>query len=213
MILHDTINIGDKIGRWEVLSPADPVIRNNKKIRRWLCRCECGTERVVRELSLKQETSKSCGCLHKEIASEACRANMTTHGMSNTRLYAIYKHMCNRCYRPTDSRYSLYGGRGITVCDEWLDSFEAFYNWSIKNGYNDSLSIDRKDFNGSYTPDNCRWANDYEQSNNRSCNKNYTYKDETHTISEWAKIFDMPYKKLWKRLEVLGWEISKALTT
>lgn len=213
MILHNTINVGDVIGMWEVISPAEPVRCGGRNIKMWTCKCRCGTIKDVREPSLKREDSKSCGCTRQAAMLAGVKEKATTHGMSNTRLYAIYKHMNNRCYRKSDIKYPKYGGRGITVCDEWLDSFEAFADWALNNGYSDNLSIDRINVDGNYCPENCRWADDYVQNNNRSNSKKYTYNNQTLTIAEWARLLDMNYKKLWKRLEVFEWDIERALTT
>ena len=118
-----------------------------------------------------------------------------THGMSDTRLYRIYKHILNRCNNKNDNRYDRYGARGITICEEWKD-FNRFAEWALANGYNDKLSIDRINVNMGYSPDNCRWADAHQQSNNRSNNKLYTYNSATHTIAEWATLYNIPYKRL-----------------
>lgn len=201
---------GEKFGRWTVIGEAEPKIWEGRRIRRWNCQCECGTQRAVLEGTLVKGKSKSCGCFHSEIMKEVGRRQIT-HGMSDTRLYAIYKHMICRCYNENDIRYDRYGGRGIAVSDEW-SNFENFMVWAYDNGYNDDLSIDRIDTNGNYSPDNCRWATKIEQANNKSNNRTYTFNGETHTIAEWARITDMPYKKLWKRFYA-GWSVERALTT
>jgi hypothetical protein len=119
--------------------------------------------------------------------------------------------MLDRCYDKNNIRYENYGGKGIIVVKEW-HTFEAFMKWALANGYTDKLSIDRIDLDGNYAPDNCRWADAITQANNKSNNTNYTYNGETHTIAEWARIVNMPYKKLWKRFHI-GWSVEKALTT
>ena len=134
-----------------------------------------------------------------------------THGMSDTRLYRIYKHILNRCNNKNDNRYDRYGARGITICEEWKD-FNHFAEWALANGYNDKLSIDRINVNMGYSPDNCRWADAHQQSNNKSNNKLYTYNSATHTIAEWATLYNIPYKRLWKRLKC-GWDMERALLT
>lgn len=201
---------GQKFGRWTVVAEAekDPSIISRSK--RWLCQCECGTRRVVSANSLMSGRSLSCGCYHSEIMRDVGATN-ATHGLSSSRLYAIFKHMNNRCSNPNDIRYEEYGGRGIRVCDEWA-SFGAFAEWALTHGYRDTLSIDRIDVNGDYCPDNCRWSTPKEQAINRRSSVLYEYNGQTHCISEWAEIFGMNYTKLWKRLHN-GWDIAKALTT
>lgn len=202
---------GKRFGRWTVLYEGEPIIGSgNRRLRRWICRCDCGSERLVRELNLKQGKSSSCGCYHSDLMHEVGKVN-TTHGMSETRLYRIYKHMICRCNNPNDIRYDIYGGRGIRVCDEW-SSFEVFAEWAIANGYRDDLSIDRIDVNGNYSPDNCKWSSDQEQASNRRSNILIEYNGKTQNIAYWANEVGMPYKKLWKRIKN-GWSTEKALTT
>ena len=134
-----------------------------------------------------------------------------THGMTDSRLYRIYKHMLNRCNNPNDIRYTQYGGRGISICDEW-NTFEKFATWANNNGYQDTLSIDRIDVNKDYSPENCRWSTPYEQSCNKTNTRLVTFGGKTQCIAEWAKELNMPYKKLWRRFN-LGWDVKRALTT
>lgn len=203
--------VGKEFERWTVISAADPTItKSNRVHRRWMCRCECGTERVVLERSLKNGTSKSCGCYHRDEMKVIGKCNKK-HGMTNTRLYRIFKHMKNRCYNPNDVSYKNYGMLGITICDEW-DTFDSFSEWALSHGYDERLSIDRLDVTRGYSPDNCRWTDAVTQANNKRNTKYYTYNGETHNIGEWAVIFNIPYKKLWKRINS-GWDIQKALTT
>lgn len=207
----DTTNlIGERFGRWTVIGFAENTSKTSRG-RRWFCRCDCGTERVVKAQSLLSGKSKSCGCLHSDVMKSVGKQYNTKHGMTNTRLYRIHRHIINRCTNPNDIRYNNYGGRGITMCNEWFD-FETFAKWALDNGYNDNVSIDRIDVNGNYCPENCRWASNLEQANNRTSNKMYTFNGETHNIKQWSEIYNIPYKKLWKRL-YRGWDISRALTT
>lgn len=121
------------------------------------------------------------------------------HGKSNTRLYRTYKHMKERCYNKNDKRYKWYGRRGITICKEWLNDFQAFYDWAISNGYNDTLTIDRIDVDGNYEPDNCRWVDMKTQANNRRSNVYLTYNGKTQTMVEWSKELNIPYRTLQDR--------------
>ncbi len=117
-----------------------------------------------------------------------------------------------RCYNPKSQYYYRYGARDIKVCDEWLNDFKAFYDWSMANGYRDNLTIDRIDVNGNYEPSNCRWVSQKMQQNNRSNNRLITYNNETHTISEWAEICNISQACLRHRIE-RNWNIEKALNT
>ena len=137
-----------------------------------------------------------------------------THGLSGTRLYRIYNNMKSRCYKPYATEYQEYGGRGITVCPEWLNrtsGFINFYNWSLQNGYSDTLTIDRIDNNKEYSPSNCRWVTRKLQNNNSRRTVKIEFMGETHSITEWAAIKKMNRNTLAKRLNN-GWSIEDALT-
>lgn len=163
--------------------------------------CDCGAIRIVFANSLKSGKSKSCGCYGTERHTEVCENNFKTHGDSKSRLYKIYCGIKKRCYNPHAYNYKNYGARGIAMCDEWLNDWITFKDWSLKNGYNDSLTIDRIDVNGNYSPLNCRWVTCVAQANNKRTSRRVTYQGETHTLAEWARILDIPYKMLHKKIQ------------
>lgn len=137
--------------------------------------------------------------------------NLTTHGKSNTRLYRIYKTMKCRCYNKNREEYPNYGGRGIKVCDEWLNDFMVFYNWAMDNGYKEDLTIDRIDNNKGYSPANCRWVDKKIQACNTRRNLKLTYNGVTHLISHWAELLNLDQCLLSHRYSS-GWDIEKMLT-
>lgn len=171
---------------------------------RWRCICDCGTETIVSGTNLKTGAVKSCGCLR--------HMKHDTHHLSNTRLYRIWNEMKNRCYLKNHHAYSYYGARGITVCDEWKDNFEAFYTWAISNGYSKNLTIDRIDNNGSYSPTNCRWATRKEQVNNRRSCVLITYNGETKNLMQWCELLNLPYKLIHQRMRLKNISFQEAIS-
>ena len=132
------------------------------------------------------------------------------HGGRYTRLYNIWLNMKQRCSNPKASHYEYYGGRGISVCREWRDSFSSFREWAISNGYNEKLTLDRTDRDEDYCPGNCRWITQTEQMSNTSRNIMLTYQGETHSLSEWSRIVGVPYGTLKSRLRY-GWSVERML--
>ena len=180
----------------------------------WKCKCECGKCVDVIAKHLTMQGTKSCGCLLEEQNTRMRSGEYNpkrTHGKSNTRIYRIWKDMKRRTVNPNRQNYDRYGGRGISVCAEWCDDFETFYQWSMQNGYQDTLEIDRIDNDKSYSPENCRWVSKIVNANNRACSRKITYLGETKTIAEWSKILGISYTKLIYRINA-GWSLDRAFS-
>ncbi|MCR8641441.1 hypothetical protein NV379_02115 [Paenibacillus sp. N1-5-1-14] len=195
--------IGVKFNRLVVIERS--VNKNGKTA--WLCECTCSlkTRKVVQGGHLKNGSIKSCGCLAREVK--------TKHGMHNTRIYSILRDMKDRCNNINNKSYDKYGGRGINVCDEWLDKengFIDFYKWALENGYSNKLTIDRIDVNSNYEPSNCRWVTMEVQQNNKRNNVSIEINGHTKTLSEWSKFSGIPrvtldnrYKQGWDNEDIL----------
>lgn len=190
---------GKRFGRWSVLSYAGD--------RKWLCRCDCGTAKTVDGHSITR--GLSTGCL-------GCRPNQShrrTHGERKTRLYNIWCGMKTRCLNQKDAAYPRYGGRGITICRAWIDSYEAFRDWAMANGYRPHLTIDRENNDGHYEPDNCRWATYAEQNRNYRRNRPIFYGGRHVLIGDLAAEKGLPADVVKNRVRRYGWPIAKALNT
>lgn len=151
----------------------------------WFCECDCGNTKLAHAGRLRNGTLRSCGCLHSEQAKENYK-HCIKHGLSQTRIYSIWKGMLERCENSKSKVYKHYGERGITICEEWKD-IKTFYDWALNNGYKDNLEIDRIDNNGNYEPSNCKWSTRKEQTNNERRNIRVEINGEEHTLAQWAE--------------------------
>ena len=191
--MHINDLTGRRFGRLTVIRKTDQRGPDGGII--YECLCDCGNTCLVwgNKLTRKGHSAKrSCGCLHDETHPQ--------HGGSKTPLYHKWKGMRERCYDPKSKQFHDYGGRGISVCEEWRNDFAAFREWAIENGYEKGLSIDRIDVNGNYCPENCRWITLEEQQRNKRNVKPITWNGETHLLPEWADILGIKYGTLWKRM-------------
>ena len=182
--------IGKRFGRLVVLN-LDHVSEKNHNSW-WKCRCDCGREVVVYRGSLTSGDSISCGCYHREHVRDFPK----THGMSSTPLYSTWSGMVQRCTNQNAKNYERYGGRGVTVCSEWENDFKNFHDWAVMHGYEQGLTIDRKDNDLGYSPDNCRWVDRITQQNNTRRNKLVTFNGETRSIAEWSRILGINHETL-----------------
>lgn len=194
---------GTRFGMLTIIKEVEPYYYNGHPYRQFLCQCDCGKTSITTLGRLRIGMTKSCGCQsgsrpnHKEL--------------TNTRIYNIWRSMKQRCYDSNAISFPNYGGRGISVCDEWRNDFMAFYNWAMTNGYKDNLSIDRIDFNGNYEPSNCRLATMGEQAQNKRNNIVLELNGEKHTIAEWSRITGFRAGTLQNR-KYAGWSDEKTLT-
>lgn len=197
--------VGQKYGHLTVVG-----LTNNAshRERHWLCKCDCGNEHITTSHNLICGITTQCvECSNRQIG----KSN-TKHGTKPIQLYRTYQNMKTRCNNDHYFLYHRYGGRGITICKEWQESFIAFREWALKNGYRKGLTLDRIDNDGNYCPENCRWATVKEQSNNRITNRMLSIDGETDTMANWSRRLDMPYWVLQRRLSD-GWSEEMALGT
>ena len=197
--------IGQRFGRLVVIERAE----NKGKQSAWICDCDCGNSRAFFQNNLLRGTSKSCGCLQKELLSERKR----THGgwANKEPLYEVWHGIRRRCDCVTDQHYPDYGGRGISYCEDWND-YGKFREWAMSSGYAKGLSINRIDNNGNYEPDNCEWTTSKIQQNNRRCNVVFELDGELLTLKQIAEKYLINYQTLYSRVQKSGWPIEEAVS-
>jgi hypothetical protein len=196
----------------------DHITKDNGHHDMWKCQCKCGKIVEVEGRHLLNGGTKSCGCYSTEIL----RKHSTTHGLSEDPLYKRWRNMIHRCYYENDINYHNYGGRGIYVCDEWYNPslkgdelratgnpyYIAFYNWAMESGYEPSLSIDRIDVDGPYSPDNCRWVTQKQQVANLRRNKYITVDGEKLTYAEYEQKYGLSESIVSSLTRNCGWSLA-----
>lgn len=169
------------------------VFKNKRYL--WECQCDCGNTTIVYPQQMITGRQKACRC-GKSVTFHEMHYK---HGGAGTRLYEIWCSMKKRCNNPHAKNYDRYGGRGITVCSEW-EQFEPFRDWALSVGYAEALTLERKDVNGNYCPENCTWIPQKRQARNRTSNKNIQINGETHTLVEWCEIRKLNYSTVYSRI-------------
>ena len=233
--MRTTMMKGKVFGKLTVTGGKDSGSKNTY----WECTCGCGTKRMFRSDRLHSGKSRSCGCSkrdeyvdrsvipatvvkHIPNASEIIKPrtlpvnffdrSVATHGMTDSAEFITWCSMKERCYNPNSSNFKHYGGRGIIICEEWLDDFVSFYSY-VGDKPTEGHSIDRfPDNNGNYEPGNVRWATHEQQSNNRRCCKPILYNGKTLTASQWSRIVGLPDGVIRTRIFDLKWDIARAMT-
>lgn len=185
-------------GKLKVVSRADNRVEPSGRSKvYWLCKCECGNEKEIESSSLRAGTSKSCGCVGR---GKIKNLNLS-HNKYKTPEYRAYQKMKERCLNKNVDRYKNYGGRGITICDSWLESFQNFYE-DMGERPSPEHSLDRKNVNGNYEKENCRWATKNQQDNNKVNTIYVQHNNETKSLSDWCRYYGLNYKSTWKKYKL-----------
>lgn len=200
-------SLGTRYGRLTAISIHGVTGKSVTLVR---CACDCGVEHVARLGDLRSGGTLSCGCLQRERASEASRTHGQKRGGKVSPEYRAWQNMKTRCLDPRNAGYKNYGGRGITVCDRWLNSFEAFLqDMGQKPG--PEYSIDRIDNSLSYNPDNCCWATRADQNRNTRRTKMLSFNGETLCLADWAERTGIPAQTLARRI-ARGWSLDRVFS-
>ena len=201
---HNFLDLkGQRFGRLTVIGLYDT--KNGKS--RWLCKCDCGNSCTPTTSNLRSGTSTSCGCVRNE---RIAKLNLR-HGEYNSPLYKKWRQMINRC-KPEYIEAKSYFYRGIGVCNEWKD-FLNFRTWALLNGYQNGYSLERKDVNKGYLPENCCWIPLKEQARNKQNTFWIEYRGEKKSLIEWCELLHLKYSKIYKRIHYRHWDIERAFTT
>lgn len=198
---------GMKYGRLTILKRVPTP--KHLRVTHWECECECGKRIITTRPNLITGHTKSCGCYALELITG--NKYRETHNESRTRLYYIWQSMKQRCYDETLEKYNDYGGRGIKICNEWIE-YANFAKWAKNNGYKNNLTIDRIDVNGDYEPSNCRWASMKVQNRNKTTTRYLELDGIKKSMAEWSELLDIPTSTIVNRLN-RGCTDEEALNT
>lgn len=206
--------LGKKFGRLQVVRYCGI---GKTKYAQWECLCDCGNFKIISSNHLVNRNTQSCGCLARENA----RKRLLKHGGGREKICTIWRDIINRCCNLRDRQYKDYGGRGIKICDEWLNDFNSFKKWALENGYKqeplkngkNKWTIDRINNDGNYEPNNCRWVDIKTQSNNRRTNVRYKILGGEYTIPQIAQIVGINQRVLYTRIYNHGWDLMRAVNT
>lgn len=203
------IQEGDRFGYLTVIREVEPNITPCGTVqRKFLCRCDCGSEVIHSLGAFRRSSNCSCGCKNYDIGS---LNRKYTKEQTSSFLYSTWQGMKQRCLDPKSTSYYLYGGRGIKVCNEWLYDYTKFYDWALSNGASKEMTLDRIDVNGDYEPSNCRWADAYTQANNTRQNRFIEYNGERLSVMQWSRRTGIKESAIRARLDLYGYSIGEAL--
>ena len=204
---YESMILGHKFGR---LTPIRSAGKGKYGDTMWECVCDCGNHSYVSTSRLLRGKSLSCGCYSRDVCIERSTKHNGSHRGNTEKLYRIWNDMKRRCSKEYRSDYERYGGRGITVCSEWQESYETFRDWAMSHGYKPGLSIDRIDNNNGYSPDNCRWETMQRQANNKRNNRVVEVNGEKMTLADACRSLGLKYGTIHSRLR-RGWTESESL--
>lgn len=204
MSAHVKSLAGQEFGRLTVIKMTDK--RSSDKCVIWECLCSCGKRIEVAGARLTSGNVKSCGCLRSDVS----REKLLKHGLRKHPLYQVWSDMKQRCNNAGNDAYKNYGGRGISVCEEWNGDFEAFYEWAMINNYRKGMELDRANNDDGYSPNNCRFVDRKTNARNRRSNVNVTYNNKEMTLAEVVEITGIKYGTLWNRIIIQGMTVEQA---
>lgn len=206
------VTIGAKYGKLTIVQDLGARLSNGQRRTFVRAICECGNQYEGMLGLIKSGGVQSCGCYRRDLAKEWGKSRMTTHGLSDHPLLRVWDGIIQRCTNPNANGYKNYGGRGVSICNEWRNDFKMFHDWAIENGWQKGLQIDRINNDDGYYPENCRCVTRLVNTRNKRTNVNITFNGETKCITDWAKSIGISYAALKVRVFKNKWPLEVALT-